>query len=1321
MNAMPAYILHCGRFALAITLALASACGQGQLTTTFAYNNAGNTGGAVYFDIVVGTTITTTGLAVNVANAAGTIGAIEVWVKNGTRTGNQTNAAAWTLAGSGSCIAAGPGQPSIVSTVPGVFTPGTYGIALRGINLGFVYTNGTGANQTYATTEVTALLGEASNVPFTAPVFSPRVANFSLSYVVGNQPLVDDDCSGASVAGIGTSQLLSNVGYTTSAPAMCATGGNDRWFRFTAPTAGLYHFHTCQSAAGSVDTVLEVLAGGCGALTSLGCNDDSCGPSGLSSRVPATLAAGQTVYVRVGGYGSATGTFKLSIDRVVADFVATPTSGLAPLAVSFTNQSTSTAGALVSYAWDLDGDSVIDSTIASPAWTYAAAGNYTVSLTVNDGINPPVTTTKTNHIQVAAPPQPGDECGTASDVFVGDNGPFTNVGYTASAVGNACGAWGAGDKDRWFRFVPSYSYSYRFSVVNATMTGRLEVRDGACGSQTSLGCGSSTIATLNGGTAYFVRVAGTSGTTGSFTLRIRPVDDECDGAMPIAVGITPTAHGADYSASAATICGAPTFVDRWFTFTPPFAAPWTFSGHGTSVVEVVSGCGGTLLACGLGSATTSLNAAVTVRLRLGMSAGVPNPTVVVAPGKGPGTAAADVVFNEVCYDDQGTGHEFVELFNTTTSAKSIAGWYVVAVTSSAQTTVLLAPPTATVQPHGVWHAGAGSTTSLLLPLPNGATSLRLHDQNGALVDTLHYEAVSGLLGEVFRQGHPLFGEHKRTPGLPTSWGRNNDGHVTDTGSGPDSDNGFEWRIGAATPGLSNDLPDTGYVQTSYENISTVPEWGGCQVAPTLVTPTPASNDGGQCLEFAAPSAPAGRSWFYKAIGADNYQLDAYVWLDLPAVPSGGYCVWSLGLCGTTDSEYRAATPWRTRTDENGDTGVTWVYEVLQGPGALPYGTLSLVDNGAGGTDHIVLWSETITSSNAGWRRLGLGVAPKSLVARVGGTVGAADVDDIERPHDHAHGGIYVGIRQSHNVNFKMRIDGSIVDRSWNSHDTTGSGCDGNCPPRNASGGVLNRKVAPEAKTYALLLPNDVTFSASKFCFYMAGTAPMQTVPPFVQLCTVVGSGPNAVPNTVPLRAGWLAPENPNDTQAWWILDLGSSGLTHGTDLFVKVTLPATIQPPILQERTDGLPLEQVAYRPLEGSAWGAWDLAPFAFKWTCAGDSSDLEAGGKTDESIDLSTIDFTLSMTPVAATPAVLVLSTTALTFPLDSLGAPTCKLYTGLDSLSLQTIVGGTHTVSFTIPNAAPLIGVSLHSQWAVLNPAVNPLGLRTSNRHTFTIRSP
>ena len=89
-----------------------------------------------------------------------------------------------------------------------------------------------------------------------------------------------------------------------------------------------------------------------------------------------------------GGSTTATRTISVTAAAPVADFTATPVSGIAPLAVAFTDGSTGTASG---YSWSFgDGGT---STVQHPAHTYTAAGTYTVSLmaTGPGGTSPPKT------------------------------------------------------------------------------------------------------------------------------------------------------------------------------------------------------------------------------------------------------------------------------------------------------------------------------------------------------------------------------------------------------------------------------------------------------------------------------------------------------------------------------------------------------------------------------------------------------------------------------------------------------------------------------------------------------------------------------------------------------------------------------------------------------------------------------------------------------------------------------------------------------------------------------------------------------------------
>jgi PKD repeat protein len=125
------------------------------------------------------------------------------------------------------------------------------------------------------------------------------------------------------------------------------------------------------------------------------------GPTALASRVYASI-----------GYPTPTGTVGQSFGMVVevdyvpatglhAGYSANVTAGASPLTVNFTDHTfTSDAGGVTSWAWDFDGDGIIDSTAQNPSFVYNTCGNYNVSLTVTDASNPSNTLTRTGYIRI---------------------------------------------------------------------------------------------------------------------------------------------------------------------------------------------------------------------------------------------------------------------------------------------------------------------------------------------------------------------------------------------------------------------------------------------------------------------------------------------------------------------------------------------------------------------------------------------------------------------------------------------------------------------------------------------------------------------------------------------------------------------------------------------------------------------------------------------------------------------------------------------------------------------------------------------------------
>lgn len=83
-----------------------------------------------------------------------------------------------------------------------------------------------------------------------------------------------------------------------------------------------------------------------------------------------------------------------------AVFNADQVSGDYPLTVQFNDYSLDDGNSITSWNWDFDNDGTIDSNVQNPMWTFNQPGHFSVSLTVDNGLET-VTYTKNNYIEVS--------------------------------------------------------------------------------------------------------------------------------------------------------------------------------------------------------------------------------------------------------------------------------------------------------------------------------------------------------------------------------------------------------------------------------------------------------------------------------------------------------------------------------------------------------------------------------------------------------------------------------------------------------------------------------------------------------------------------------------------------------------------------------------------------------------------------------------------------------------------------------------------------------------------------------------------------------
>lgn len=118
-----------------------------------------------------------------------------------------------------------------------------------------------------------------------------------------------ESCAAALPVGPGRTYSSTTVGATNDGSSTCGSNsGPDVWYRYTPAQDGTAKISLCGS---SFDTVLSVHAGCPGETTNqLICNDDLCN---RQSELSLDVTAGQTYYIRIGGWMGAAGSYQMNL------------------------------------------------------------------------------------------------------------------------------------------------------------------------------------------------------------------------------------------------------------------------------------------------------------------------------------------------------------------------------------------------------------------------------------------------------------------------------------------------------------------------------------------------------------------------------------------------------------------------------------------------------------------------------------------------------------------------------------------------------------------------------------------------------------------------------------------------------------------------------------------------------------------------------------------------------------------------------------------------------------------------------------------------
>ncbi|MCE5187063.1 MAG: PKD domain-containing protein [Planctomycetaceae bacterium] len=265
----------------------------------------------------------------------------------------------------------------------------------------------------------------------------------------GWELIIDNGQSGTSSTGTWTVS-----GGTGAYGANSLYGRNNATYTwaFTVPQAGNYEVFMWWTEFSSRSTAAPVTVTDADGAHALTVNQQTNGSQWNSLGVFSFATSGQVRLQATGAYptsycADAVRIVSTTAAAVRADFTAAPTAGQAPLSVQFTDTSTAET-TITSWQWDFDNNGTVDSTQQNPTYQFAAAGQYSVKLTVSC---PSGTDTETKSNLITVEPSSSYE----QIVDNGDPGTSSTGTWAASGASDPYGA-----DSMWARYTATYTWRF---------------------------------------------------------------------------------------------------------------------------------------------------------------------------------------------------------------------------------------------------------------------------------------------------------------------------------------------------------------------------------------------------------------------------------------------------------------------------------------------------------------------------------------------------------------------------------------------------------------------------------------------------------------------------------------------------------------------------------------------------------------------------------------------------------------------------------------------------------------------------------------------